>query len=104
MDFWSYRSSNNATIQTAADYIMKRDSNGESVTELIPHLAAISAVYGDPDGAYKAFMMKNMPDYQEQAFWFFDQPSAFTKARMRRDVGDWEHAYLWTLPGFKQRF
>lgn len=79
-DFWSAKSKYGATIQTALDYAMVSDPKGEEMDDLLPHIAAVAAAYGDPEGKYKAFLDKKMAGYERRPYWFYNQPSAFAKA------------------------
>ncbi|TFK30586.1 hypothetical protein FA15DRAFT_699030 [Coprinopsis marcescibilis] len=79
VNFWNTRSKYGATIQTALDYAMACDPQGEEVVDLIPHVAAVAAAYGDPNGKYASFLRKNMVNYQSKPFWFYDQPAAFSE-------------------------
>ncbi|KAJ7139931.1 alginate lyase-domain-containing protein [Mycena epipterygia] len=80
IDLWTTQSRYKATIQSALDFIMKLDPKDEDVMEVVPHVAAVAAAYGDPTGKYAAFLRKTMPDYESKPFWFYDQPPALTKA------------------------
>lgn len=79
-DFWSAKSKYGATIQSALDYAMVCDPKGEEMDDLLPHIAAVAAAYGDPEGKYKAFLDKQPAGYERKPFWFYNQPSAFAKA------------------------
>ncbi|KAJ6604459.1 chondroitin AC/alginate lyase [Mycena vulgaris] len=97
INFWAAQSRYKSTIQTALDFVMKQDPKDEDVTEVLPHVAAIAAAYGDPTGKYAAFLGQTTPgDYKSQSFWFYDQPGAFTttnsnsrkaQTKQRRDPG-----------------
>ena len=80
IDFWSAKSKYEATIQTALDYAISCDPNGEDVQDLVPHVAAVAAAYGDPTGKYKSFLSKAMNNYESRPLWFYNQPSVFTKS------------------------
>ncbi|RXW24795.1 hypothetical protein EST38_g1062 [Candolleomyces aberdarensis] len=80
IDLWSAKSKYKATIQTALDYAITCDPNGEDVLDLVPHVAAVSAAYGDPTGRYKSFLSKTMSNYESRPLWFYNQPSVFTKS------------------------
>lgn len=80
VDLWSAKSKYGATIQTALDYAISCDPNGEDVLDLVPHVAAVSAAYGDGAGKYKSFLGKTMSNYESRPLWFYNQPSAFTKS------------------------
>lgn len=81
-----------ATIQTAVDYVMAIDPKGEDLYEILPHVAAVAAAYGDPKGKYEAFMKNNMATYQSKPFWFYDQTAALSNspaARMEKRSTTW---------------
>ena len=80
MDFWSAKSKYGATIQTALDYVMNSNPKNEDVSDIFPHVAAVAAAYGDPQGKYVAFLRQHQPDYAAQTYWYYDQPTAFTRA------------------------
>ena len=68
---------------------MSRDPDGEDVNQILPHVAAVAAAYGDPTGKYVAFLNQHDPNYASKSYWFYDQPSALSKAptaRSRRSV------------------
>ena len=80
LNMWSAQSSGGATIQTAVDYMMTLDASDEDITELAPHVAAVAAAYGDPDGKYATWLSSsdNTGDEGLQQSWrFYDNPSAF---------------------------
>lgn len=52
---------------------MALDPKNEDITELLPHVAAVAAAYGDPKGKYAAFLTKTMADYKTRPFWFYNQ-------------------------------
>lgn len=56
---------------------MNIDPKSEDVREIVPHVAAIAAVYGDPTGRYARFMAKTMANYRTMPFFFYDQSAAF---------------------------
>lgn len=89
---WTSKSKYGATIQTAVDYAMKQNPEDEEVSDLIPHVAAVAAAYGDPKGKYKAFLQKNKSNYQSQSFWFYDQtaalPNSPAASKNKRDIDD----------------
>lgn len=55
---------------------MNLNPKGEDVAEILPHVAAIAAAYGDPKGKYAAFLKKWMSNYQSNSFWLYDQTKA----------------------------
>ena len=55
-DVWHLPNDNNATIQTAVDYIIDQVDpkvHGEDSTDVVPLIIDVMAVYGDPTGRYK---------------------------------------------------
>ena len=76
MDFWTAKSKYGTTIQDALDWAMSADPKNENVLDIIPHVAAVAAAYGDPKGKYAAFLQKHQPDYAAQPFWYYDQAAA----------------------------
>ena len=45
---------------------------------MLPHVAAVAAVYGDPGGKYAAFLSKTTNGkYKAQSYFFYNQPDAF---------------------------
>ncbi|CAE6452121.1 unnamed protein product [Rhizoctonia solani] len=70
-DAWNRTARSGAGIQKALDYAMSTSPKGEEeyVKELLPPLAAIASVYGDPDGKYVEFLRKADPRYPGSAFY-----------------------------------
>ncbi|KZO98352.1 chondroitin AC/alginate lyase, partial [Calocera viscosa TUFC12733] len=78
LNVWALKTKSGATIQDAVDYTMTVSPGDEDITELAPHVAAASAIYGDPKGRYAKFLARADSHYSEQPYWYYDQPSAFT--------------------------
>ena len=76
MNFWTAKSKYGATIQTALDYAMAQSPGKEDVDDIVPHVAAIAAAYGDPKGKYKSFLQSKASGYKSEAWYFFDQTAA----------------------------
>ncbi|CAL1696059.1 unnamed protein product [Somion occarium] len=76
VNVWTTKSKYGATIQTALDYAMAQDPDGEDVTDILPHVAAVAAAYGDPKGKYNAFLKKQNSNYKSESYWFYDQTAA----------------------------
>lgn len=76
LNLWTARSKYGATIQTAVNFVMSTNPKNEDVTEILPHVAAVAAAYGDPKGKYAAFLRKTDPNYQAKPYWFYDQTEA----------------------------
>ncbi|KAI1797767.1 chondroitin AC/alginate lyase [Ganoderma leucocontextum] len=92
VDFWTTKSKYGATIQTALDYVMAIGPKNEDITDIFPHVAAVAAAYGDPQGKYSAFLRSKAKDYASQPFWLYDQSSALShspagQSKRRRDLG-----------------
>ena len=89
VNFWTAKSNHGATIQTALDFAMSQDPRGEDVSDILPHVAAIAAAYGDPTGKYSAFLKQRDLNYKTKSYWFYGQPSALQNAptsRSKRSV------------------
>jgi hypothetical protein len=68
---------------------MSRDPDGEDIGQILPHVAAVAAAYGDPTGKYATFLSQHDPNYASKSYWFYNQPSALSKAptsRSKRSV------------------
>ncbi|KAM5538155.1 hypothetical protein V8D89_008042 [Ganoderma adspersum] len=94
MDFWTAKSKYGATIQNAVDYTMAINPKNEDITDIFPHIAAVAAAYGDPQGKYSAFLRSKAQGYTTEAFWFYDQsaalphsPAGQSKRRRDHDIG-----------------
>ena len=59
---------------------MTLNHGNEDQLEITPHIAAIAAAYGDPKGKYLHYLSQVDSSYASQAFWFYDQSAAFSKA------------------------
>jgi hypothetical protein len=72
---------------------MSLNPKTENVFEILPHVAAVAAAYGDPKGKYATFMRKTMIDYQSKSFWLYDQtgalPSSPASQGMHKRAGAW---------------
>ena len=55
---------------------MSLDPKGEDVSDIFPHVAAVAAAYGDPNGKYKSFLQSKDNGYKSEPFWFYDQTNA----------------------------
>ncbi|KAG6840396.1 hypothetical protein C0991_006991 [Blastosporella zonata] len=77
---WNKTTNEGSTIKTALDFAMTLNAaaTGEAAyaDELYPNIAAVGAVYGDPDGKYAAFLLNADPTYAEEADFLWDQPLA----------------------------
>jgi hypothetical protein len=77
IDFWTTKTRNGATIQTAVDFTMNVNPGSEPVTNIFPHVATVAAVYGDPDFKYATYLQKHANDYKKERYWLYNQPGAF---------------------------
>ncbi|KAF7978767.1 hypothetical protein HWV62_44802 [Athelia sp. TMB] len=76
VNFWNTTTSEGATVQTAANFIMTQnltDAGDGPLSELYPSLATIASVYGDPDGKYAAFLVAGDSTYRQSAYYLWDQ-------------------------------
>ncbi|KAJ7071216.1 alginate lyase-domain-containing protein [Mycena amicta] len=82
LDFWTVKSKYGATIQDAVDFTMRVDPKTEDPMEIVPHVVAVAAAYGDPKGKYATFLkqLDRSSSYQSQPVWFFNQVGAFGQA------------------------
>ena len=78
LDMWTAQTRYNATIQTALDFTMSTKPGSETVTEIVPHMAVVAAVYGDPGGKYAKFMARVQPEYDGKAWYLWNQRLCFT--------------------------
>jgi hypothetical protein len=56
------------------------DPKDEDITDLIPHVAAVAAAYGDSKEKYAAFLAKTTANYKTMPFWFYDQTLALSSS------------------------
>ncbi|CAE6458960.1 unnamed protein product [Rhizoctonia solani] len=70
-DVWDKTSRSGAGIKQALDYAMTLPPTGEEeyTNELLPPVAAIASVFGDPDGKYAEFLKARDPQYPGRAFF-----------------------------------
>jgi hypothetical protein len=100
VNFWTAKSKYGATIQTALDFAMSRSSNGEDISQIFPHVAAVAAAYGDPTGKYVAYLKQHAPNYAIKSYWFYNQPLALSNAptsRSKRSM-TWKRDDAFELP------
>jgi hypothetical protein len=65
--------------------VSRRGDQKEDIRELAPHIAAVAAAYGDPEGRYKRWLDDFVPGYaKREPWWFWDQPQAVGVARRTR--------------------
>ncbi|QRV76009.1 alginate lyase [Ceratobasidium sp. AG-Ba] len=87
VNFWDSKSKYGATIQTAVNYVMSLDPRGEKIEEALPHVAAVAAVYGDPQGKYAQYLKNGNRNYPKKPFWFYDQPAAVSRGAGESRIG-----------------
>lgn len=90
MDFWTKKTKNGATIQQALDFTMAQDPKKEAVSKIFPHVAAVAAAYGDPDGRYANFLQAHHPVYKSDRYWLYDQAPALKMTPSRRRPLRWK--------------
>ncbi|KAG9100111.1 hypothetical protein FRC06_004513 [Ceratobasidium sp. 370] len=75
---WHLPSKAGTTIQDACNYAMNftASQSGEDGydPELYPNVAAVGAIYGDPDGKYAKWLAGRDPSYPGQPYFLWDQP------------------------------
>lgn len=86
-DFWTAKSKYGATIQNALDYTMSKNPGKEDVDDILPHVAAVAAAYGDPTKKYATFLQKTAPAYRTLPFYYYDQTKALMKAPSSKSGG-----------------
>ncbi|KAL1749024.1 alginate lyase-domain-containing protein, partial [Schizophyllum fasciatum] len=74
VDYWSVPSKYGKTIQDAVDYAMNTKSGKEDVSELLPHVAAVAAAYGDAKGTRRRSLTRSK----------YDQPAAVSVQKSKR--------------------
>ncbi|CAE6489063.1 unnamed protein product [Rhizoctonia solani] len=70
-DIWNRKTKSGAGIKEALDYAMSLPPTGEEeyAKELLPSLAAVASVYGDPDGKYATFLKSRDSRYPGNAYF-----------------------------------
>ncbi|TFK52748.1 chondroitin AC/alginate lyase [Heliocybe sulcata] len=71
---WTLPTSAGSTIQTAADHAMSLSAASEQESELYPVVAAVGAVYGDPDNKYAGYLKQREYNYAIQPYFLWNQP------------------------------
>ncbi|KAG6836432.1 hypothetical protein H0H93_008074 [Arthromyces matolae] len=75
---WNQTTSTGSTIQTALDFTMNVNPSASNetidTTNLYPSIAAVGAMYGDPQRRYSGFMKRQVPHYGEEACFLWNQP------------------------------
>ncbi|THU91765.1 chondroitin AC/alginate lyase [Dendrothele bispora CBS 962.96] len=100
MECWNKKSKYGTGIQDAIDFTMKQIPKNENAAELVPHLAAAAAVFGDPLGKYATYMQKVQSNYKQRPFWYYDQPGAlnFGTGSGKAKRGDTSPTVLFDCP------
>ncbi|KAL5501024.1 hypothetical protein ACEPAH_9411 [Sanghuangporus vaninii] len=80
LNFWTTKSKYGANIKDALDFVLAKGPGNEDIADIFPHVAAIAAAYGDPNGKYASYLKQKDPRYQVSAYYFYDQPAALTRA------------------------
>lgn len=62
------------TIQKALDFAINTDPGKELADELYPNVAAVGAIYGDPNGTYAGFLADAEEAYPAEPYFLWDQP------------------------------
>lgn len=75
---WQIKTTNGSTIQDACNYAMTFTAAQSNETgydaELYPNVAAVAAVYGDPDGKYSQWLAGRDTSFPGQPYFLWDQP------------------------------
>lgn len=75
---WQLKSTAGATIQEACNYAMTFTAAQSNETgydaELYPNVAAVAAIYGDPDGKYSQWLAGRDTSFPGQPYFLWDQP------------------------------
>ena len=74
MDVFQHTSNSGGTIQKALDFAIKTDPGKETADELYPNVAAVGAIYGDPNGTYAGFLADAEEAYPAEPYFLWNQP------------------------------
>lgn len=74
MDVFQHTSNSGGTIQKALDFAIKTDPGKEAADELYPNVAAVGAIYGDPNGKYAGFLANAEDAYPAEPYFLWNQP------------------------------
>ena len=74
LDAFQHTSNSGGTIQKALDFAINTDPGKEAAAELYPNVAAVGAIYGDPNGKYAGFLAKAEEDYPAEPYFLWNQP------------------------------
>ena len=53
---------------------MNTNPGNETASELYPNIAAVGAIYGDPNGTYASFLSRAEEAYPAEPYFMWDQP------------------------------
>ncbi|KAF9781242.1 chondroitin AC/alginate lyase [Thelephora terrestris] len=73
-DVYQHTTNSGATIQKALDFTMTIDPGKEVASELYPIVAAVGAIYGDPNGTYTSFLARFDEAYPAEPHFLWNQP------------------------------
>ncbi|CUA74086.1 hypothetical protein RSOLAG22IIIB_10971 [Rhizoctonia solani] len=77
-DAWQLKTKNGTTIQDACNYAMTFTAAQSNETgydaELYPNVAAVAAIYGDPDGKYSKWLAGRDTSFPGQPYFLWNQP------------------------------
>ncbi|CAE6450933.1 unnamed protein product [Rhizoctonia solani] len=75
---WQLKTKNGTTIQDAYNYAMGFAAAQSNETgynaELYPNVAAVAAIYGDPEGNYSKWLASRDASFPGQPYFLWDQP------------------------------
>jgi len=74
LDVFQHTSSSGGTIQKALDFAINTDAGKEAADELYPNVAAVGAIYGDPNGKYVGFLARAEEAYPAEPYFLWNQP------------------------------
>ena len=74
LDVFQHTSNSGGTIQKALDFAINTDPGKEAADELYPNVAAVGAIYGDPNGKYAGFLTHAEEAYPAEPYFLWNQP------------------------------
>jgi hypothetical protein len=83
---WNLTTHNGSTIQDALNWAMHIPSYKEAAGELYPNIADIASQFGDPTGAYAAFLHSRLPTYAQNPYFLWDQPFSDSGLMASRNI------------------
>jgi hypothetical protein len=69
-----HTSNSGGTIPKALDFLINTDPGDEGTSELYPNVAAVGAIYGDPNGKYASFLVGTDETYPADPHFLWNQP------------------------------